>query len=293
MESGELKVFQAVAREGSVTQAACRLGYVQSNVTARIQQLELELGKPLFHRSKRGMTLTAAGQSLLKYADKILFLLDAALSEMMNDDIPSGLIKLGSIETAAAVHLPPLMLDYRKQYPDVKLSLFSAYSTELIQKVIRHELDGAFVSSPVQHPELEQLPVFHEEIVLVSEPGEEELAEVLIRPLLFFGAGCHHLERLESWLKEERRTVPEIMQFGSLEAIIGGVAAGLGISVLPRSTIRKREEEGALRVIEIPDKYRFATVHFIYRRDHFFTCAFRKFVEQLGIRAGQPDQSAS
>ncbi|WP_199614546.1 LysR family transcriptional regulator [Paenibacillus alkalitolerans] len=281
MESGDLRIFQAVAREGSITKAASRLGYVQSNVTARIQQLELELQRPLFHRSKRGMTLTSAGQNLLEHADKILYLLDAAQKQMINNDIPNGSIKLGSVETAAAVYLPSIMLNYRKQYPEVKLSLFSGYTNELVQKVIRYELDGAFVNGPIQHPELDQFPVFQEEIVLISEPGSGDLTQVLNKPLLFFGVGCYVRERFESWLKEEGIPVPEIMEFGTLEAIIGGVAAGLGTSILPRSTVRKWEAEGALRVHDIPKKYSRATVYFIYRRDHFFTCAFTKFVEQI------------
>lgn len=288
-----MKVFQAVAHEGSVTQAAARLGYVQSNVTARIRQLEQELGMPLFHRSRRGMTLTAAGQNLLKYTGQILYLLDAARSELTSGDAPGGRIKLGAVETAAAVHMPPLLLRYRRQFPGVHLSLFSAYTNDLVQKVIRYELDGAFVSGPVHHPDLEQLPVFEEEHVLISGPGAQGLKEMLTQPLLFFGAGCPHRERLVSWLNEEGRPIPEIMEFGSLEAIVGGVAAGLGISVLPRSAVRNREDEGSLRVHEIPEKYRYATVHFIYRRDHFLTSAFRKLLEQLGSGADDPDHNAS
>lgn len=63
MESGELKIFRAVAREGSITKAARQLNYVQSNVTARIHKLETDLNIKLFHRTNRGMTLTAAGKT--------------------------------------------------------------------------------------------------------------------------------------------------------------------------------------------------------------------------------------
>lgn len=75
MESGDLRVFQMVAREGTITKAALQLGYVQSNVTARIQQLEAELGTTLFLRHNRGMTLSASGKLLLDYANKIIGLL--------------------------------------------------------------------------------------------------------------------------------------------------------------------------------------------------------------------------
>lgn len=78
MESGDLKIFQAVAREGSITKAAQMLNYVQSNVTARVHKLEEDLNIRLFHRTNRGMKLTAAGENLLQYADQVLSLLDKA-----------------------------------------------------------------------------------------------------------------------------------------------------------------------------------------------------------------------
>ena len=77
MESNELRIFRAVAQEGSITKAAQTLGYVQSNVTARIKQLEAELKTQLFYR-QRGMLLTPTGEKLLIYAEKILHLLDEA-----------------------------------------------------------------------------------------------------------------------------------------------------------------------------------------------------------------------
>ncbi|WP_018757344.1 LysR family transcriptional regulator [Paenibacillus terrigena] len=285
MESGDLRIFQAVAREGTITKAASSLGYVQSNVTARIQQLEQELNTSLFHRSKRGMILTTAGQTLLGHADKILSLLDVAHKQMLDNDIPSGSLKLGSITTAAAVHLPSLMLNYRRQYPDVKLSLLSSNTNDLIEKVLRYELDGAFVNGPLPHAELEQIPVFPEELVLISEPGANKLSDVLMEPMLFFSVGCYHRGTMESWLREEGLPVPEIMEFGTLEAILGGVAAGLGTTIVPRSVIRRKEMEGSVHVHPLPDHYRHVTVQFIYRRDHFKTSAFHKFIELLQQKA--------
>jgi LysR family transcriptional regulator, cell division regulator len=283
VESGDLKVFYAVAREGSITKAACRLGYVQSNVTARIQNLEQELQTVLFKRSKRGMTLTDAGHKLMAHAEKILYLLDVAHQEMKVDDIPKGSIKLGSIETTAAVHLPSLLLNYRKKYPEVKLSLFTGVTEELAQKIIHFELDGAFVSGPLDGFFVKQIPVFEEEMVFISEPGSDPLIEVLKKPMLFFGVGCYHRDRFESWLTEEMIPIPDIMEFGSLEAIFGGVAAGIGNSILPRSAIKKWKDLGALRVHSLPEKYRHTTVYFIYRQDHFFTAAFKKFIEELKL----------
>lgn len=189
MESGDLKIFQAVAREGNITRAAARLGYVQSNVTARIRQLESELNTPLFYRQSRGVALTSAGSNLLKYADQITHLLEEAVKSTQYSEEPSGPLRIGSLETTAAVHLPGIMLDYHKQYPEVKLSLVTGHTSKMVESLLNYELDASFISGPLEHPELEAICAFREELVLVSEPTNEGLEEVLERPFLFFWRG--------------------------------------------------------------------------------------------------------
>ncbi|GIO32610.1 MULTISPECIES: LysR family transcriptional regulator [Paenibacillus] len=280
MESGDLKIFQAVAREGSITKAALRLGYVQSNVTARIRQLEAELNTSLLHRQSRGVSLTPAGENLLKYADKIVYLLDEAFKSTRNSETPSGSLRIGSLETTAAVQLPGMMLEYHRSYPEVKLSLSTGHTSDLVRKVLDYELDAAFVNGPQNHPDLEELFSFEEEMVLIAEPGEASLQTALTKPQLFIGKGCFHRKKLEHWLEEHQQTLNS-MEFGTLEAILGGVSAGLGVSLVTRSSVKTWEEAGKIRVFSIPEKYRRSVVKFVFRRDLFRTSAFEKFVEQI------------
>lgn len=158
MESGDLRVFQMVAREGTITKAALQLGYVQSNVTARIQQLEAELGTTLFLRHNRGMTLSASGKLLLDYANKIIGLLDEASKALSSSVEPSGPLMIGSTQTTAAVRLPKLLAAYYEEHPNVQLSLTTGHTQFLIDKVLRYELDGAFIGCECNHPELKSYP---------------------------------------------------------------------------------------------------------------------------------------
>lgn len=103
MESGDLRIFQMVAREGSITKAVARLGYVQSNVTARIRQLEEDLKTELFFRHNRGMTLSSSGTVLLHYADQVVGLIEEAKMALASTDKPSGPLMIGSTQTTAAV----------------------------------------------------------------------------------------------------------------------------------------------------------------------------------------------
>lgn len=229
MESGDLKIFQAVARKGSISKAAESLHYVQSNVTNRIQQLERQLQTQLFYRTNRGMTLTPAGENLLKDADRILQLLHEAQKTAQEAGDPNGPLRIGSLETAAAVHLPQFFTEYCSRCPKVQLSLSTGDTHTLVQRVLHYELDGAFVYGPVEYEDLEQVAVFQEELVLASNKREGSLQDLLREPILYFAAGCSHRRKIKHILKEEAVPAHKIIEFGTLEAIIGAVQAGMGV----------------------------------------------------------------
>ncbi|MFP3388257.1 LysR family transcriptional regulator [Brevibacillus sp. SIMBA_040] len=281
MESSDLRVFQMVAREGSITKAAARLGYVQSNVTAKIQQLEAELGTVLFHRHNRGMTLSSSGKMLLDYANKIVGLLDEATRALSSSSEPSGPLAIGSTQTAAAVRLPKLLASYYAQYPNVRLSLATGHTQFLMDQVLHYELDGAFIGCECNHPELSSVPAFEEELVIASAASVIDIEEASQKPILVFTQGCSYRAVLEQWMKMMGLDQPVIMELGTLEAIIGGVVAGLGISLLPRKVINKHEEEGMIATHQIPESMRLIKTEFITRKDTYVTSALQAFIDQL------------
>lgn len=189
MESGELKIFRAVAREGSITKAARQLNYVQSNVTARIHKLETDLNIKLFHRINRGMKLTAAGENLLQYADQVLSLLDEAEKSAQLSQHPKGPLRLGALETTAVTHLPEHAASFIRRFPEVELSVNTGDTHSLVRQVLDHKVDGAFVYGPVEYTDIKQISVSYEELVLIS-PEEGAIEDLLRLPMLFFGTGA-------------------------------------------------------------------------------------------------------
>ena len=101
--------------------AAAKLNRVQSNVTTRIRQLEGHVGARLFRREGRNIRLSEEGQKLLGYADRLLRLADEAVSEMRTGK-PSGVFRLGSLESTAGSRLPPLLSRYHAMFPEVVVS---------------------------------------------------------------------------------------------------------------------------------------------------------------------------
>lgn len=281
MESSDLRVFQMVAREGSVTKAAGRLGYVQSNITARIQQLESELQTVLFSRHNRGMSLTSSGKTLLTYADKIVGLLDEAVLALSSTGEPSGPLLIGSTQTAAAVRLPKLLASYYEQHSNVQLSLTTGHTQFLIEKVLHYELDGAFIGCSCTHPDLQSTQAYEEELVVAAGPGISSLSEALTKPILVFNSGCSYRDVLDQWLQSIGKIQPVMMEFGMLEAIIGGISAGLGISLMPKAVIQKHEREGLIRTFAIPESFRFIKTEFITRKDAFISSSLSAFVDML------------
>ncbi|KAA8755463.1 LysR family transcriptional regulator [Paenibacillus sp. UASWS1643] len=280
MESGDLRIFQCVAQEGNLTKAASKLGYVQSNVTARIRHLEAEVGTTLFIRHNRGMTLSPAGAMLLTYADKIIGLLNDASKALRATSTPSGPLRIGSTQTAAAVRLPELFAKYYQQYPEVSLSLATGNSQMLIDQVIGYELEGAFIGCSCDHPDIESIDLFDEELFVVSSGvGPEE--ELTRKPILVYSMGCSYRQILEEWLLSSGVNRPVIMEFGTLEAIISGVTSGMGISLLPEIVIRQQIASGNLRKHSLPSGISRMMTHFITRKDAFVSSALGAFIAML------------
>lgn len=284
MESGDLKIFLAVAQEGSITRAAHRLQYVQSNVTQRIRQLEAELQTELFLRTSRGMKLTPAGEKLLHYAEQVTRVLRDAEQSLRADGAPHGPLRIGAIESVAAARLPDIMAAYYRQYPEVQLSLVTGPPEALLQQVQNGELDGALVYGPVDQRGLRQQLSFREELILIAPTGETgavqstSLQHWLAQPMLFFSSGCTHRARVEQLLLEAGVTAPALIEFGSLEAIARGVQAGLGVALLPRSAIA---DWMPLAAWALPEAYRAVDIYLVTHADRAPGSAFHAWIRLL------------
>jgi LysR family transcriptional regulator, cell division regulator len=281
MDAGDLRIFEAVARLGSMNRAAAELHTVQSNVTTRIRQLEESLGAPLFHRHKSGVTLTDAGKRLLPYAGRVRQVLDDARRAVADHGSPQGALTIGSLETTAALRLSPILSDYVAACPGVDLVLRTGTTRELVDRVLNHELEGAFVCGPVDHPDLETEVVFREQLVILTAPGITDLDAVNDAKdlkIVVLRAGCSYRERLETLLARRGVTGLRRLEFGTLEAIVGCVAAGLGLTLLPKALIGPVWQDGRVRLHELPpDDARVDTL-FIRRRDAYVSSALAAFL---------------
>jgi DNA-binding transcriptional LysR family regulator len=267
MEISELKIFLAVARNGGISRAAEELHCVQSNVTARIKQLEERLGKSLFHRRSKGVTLTHAGHLLVDYAERILRLATEAEEAVTDRDEPQGRLRIGSMETTAAVRLPPLLAAYHRAYPRVDLQLVIGPSEQSLRRLLEFGIDGALVAGVITHDELIAEEVFEEELVLVAARDVARPEELHDWKILVFAAGCSYRAQLEGWLRVTGRRHYQVMEFGSIEGILGCVAAGMGVSVLPRSVVEQGRYREGYALHPLPEDFGRMVTWFVRRRN--------------------------
>ncbi|MCY8103456.1 LysR family transcriptional regulator [Bacillus mojavensis] len=280
MELRDLQIFQSVAHHKSITSAAKELSYVQSNVTARIKQLENELKTPLFNRHKKGVTLNPEGRKMLEYVNKILIDVEELKQVFLDSDIPSGILKIGTVETVRI--LPTILASYYKKYPNVDLSLQAGLTEELIEKVTNHELDGAFISGPIKHSILEQYDVNTEKLTLVTANKTFQIEDFMTTPILVSNQGCGYRSRLEHWLKDEGLLPKRILEFNILETILNSVALGLGITVVPESAITHLSAAGKVYCHPLPEKYSMISTIFIRHKDAYMTNSMRSLLKTIG-----------
>lgn len=281
MDASDLKIFEAIARAGGIGRAAAILNTVQSNITARLRSLEDELGTQLFLRHSRGVSLTQAGRRLLPYSAKVANLLAEAHRAVGDDGDPHGALLLGSLETAAALRLPRILTAFAGAYPGVDLSLVTGTSAALIEQVIEAHLDGAFVAGPVRHPVLDEEVIFREELVLVtarSVNGWQDLARLPNLKIVVFRSGCSYRRRLEALLADRGVVGIRSLEFGTLEGILGCVAAGIGVTMLPRGVIGA-EALARVAMHALPSAERRVDTVFVRRTDGFLPSALRVFLD--------------
>ncbi|BAQ73609.1 LysR family transcriptional regulator [Pseudomonas sp. Os17] len=255
MELSQLKMLNAVARTGSIARAAEQLHCVPSNITNRLKQLESELGTPLFTRVGRGLKISAAGEIFLGYSERILALVDEAKRAVDDQAEPSGLLRLGAIESCAGGRLPPLLAQYHRRYPKVSVELVTGTWSQLFTELQHQRIDGALVAIDTLPPRLKQTVLYHEPLVLISSAGSAPIhsaSDLLGQNLFMWPQGCPYRRALENWLARHGLNLP-ITGYASWGTIIGCVSVGAGVSLIPEGVLERYAQSATLNIQRFSD----------------------------------------
>ncbi|KAA1183105.1 LysR family transcriptional regulator [Rhizobium tropici] len=285
MDLASLAIFREVARERSVTRAAELLGRVPSNVSTRIQQIEAEIGVPLFQRDKRPMELTKEGEIYLDYVDRILNLADEA-QQTVNPATPAGVLRVGSMESTAAARLPGALAQFSLKWPQVTIDLSTAPTRQLVDALLANRIDCALIAVPegewwLAQDELDKVPIFREDLMLLLPPGHPEVqhpGEIKPRALAAFAPGCTYRMLSEEWMMGlgPARSALRIHEVRSYHAMVACTAVGSCFSILPRSVLDLVPE-----VSRFTTRYLMRADTWLATRPGYKTPAFQVFREML------------
>ena len=260
-------IFKAVVEEGGVVRAAAKLHRVPSNVTTRIRQLEDYLGVRLFRRQGRTLNLSAEGHKLHNYSLRLLRLADEAVHELRTGKT-QGTFRLGALESTAGTRLAPVLSRYHVEFPGVVVELVTGTTGALIHRVMNFDIEAAFVSEPFIASEFRAVPVFEEELVLITSRQVKKVttAKDLGRSaMIAFTNGCSYRKRLEEWLNGENVMPERTLEFGSYQGMIACVAAGTGFAIAPKSVVTALNAADKVNQHALPQRVSTNRTHLVWR----------------------------
>ncbi len=246
MQLRHLQYFLAVAEELSFTRAAERLHMAQPPLSTQIQALESELGVQLFDRSRRAITLTAAGRALIPEARRLLSDVERAARIVRHaGDGTVGRLTIGFVPSAANGALPEILRRYRKRCPGVELTLVERAPDDLVHQLHERRVDVAFMFAPIDDDALSTQCVCRERLIAalpehhrLAAASEVDLRALANEPLIL--PTRHETPGLYSRigkLFDEVGVQPVVVQreVWMMQTIIGLVAAEIGAAIVPSS----------------------------------------------------------
>jgi DNA-binding transcriptional LysR family regulator len=280
--------FVQIVETGSLVRAGEVLHRTQPTITRHLQQLEQQLGMPLFNRVGKRLVLNQAGEIVYRYAKSHL-----ALQDRMRDEVSAlgdpnrGTIYLGAGLTLSIYILPNILSEYRRRHPQIRFHVRSGSSRETYTSLIQREVDIGIVTTLVGTEHVQAHPLFRDDLLIVasathalaSQP-QLTFSQVAEHPFILLGEGSG-LRNLVMEMTQSRGIAIQIaMETDSLESINRLVQCGAGISVLPRSSVQDDIMAGRLKELPVLDLELGArTVMLVTRTEGMLSAAAKQFYE--------------
>lgn len=267
MNLDHLRYFVKLAEVRHYTRAAEQLCISQPSLSHAINQLESELGVPLFERSGRNTTLTRFGEEFLECAQRSLETLDVGVGSLQRSARGEGVVRLGFLRTLGVDYIPRLTADFLAADPDcgIQFTFHSGLSGGLIDGLLQRKFDLVFCSEPDPSLGLAAVPVTSQELVMIVPKGHElsgvesiDLADTLKYPAICFAEGSGLRRVIDRMYEQVGGKPAAIIETEEDEVIAGLVAAGFGIAVVPYMDMLNKLDISVLKITSPP-----------YRRDFF------------------------
>ncbi len=255
MEIRQLKAFVAIAETKTFTAGAKQLNITQAAISMQIQQIEKEIGLPLFTRTSRRVIITEAGEYLLRRARKILREHDTAIAEIAEvAGAEHGRLRVGSASAMFATAQLPKILEYLKvKFPNAQITVSSGTSQVLVEKIMHNAIDVAFVSLPVDNANIITEMLFSDVMVAISHPSHPLAkkktisAASLAKENLILGEQGGNARRMIDEFFDDAHVRPNVvMELSRQEAINKMVENKMGVGISGTKYVAGEIAEGRL-----------------------------------------------
>jgi DNA-binding transcriptional LysR family regulator len=295
MDIERLQTFAEVARQGSVTRAARRLGLQQPTVSHRLAALEREVGAPLFERLGTGLALTAAGEALLPYASQLPAIAgDALQAARRAAGLAAARLHLGCAETPATYLLPDRLRELRRRHPELEVRLTVGNAARVLAVTVSGDVDLAVLTDRERHPSLRGETFLHDRFVVIvaaDDPWHERsrvaVPDLATRRLLVREQGAGTRAFVDAALRTAAVHPAEMLEVASLEALKRMAEAGVGVAVVPRIAVEREAAEGRLHALELDAPDNRLAYRLLRHKDKPPAPGVALFREVMGLR-GEP-----
>ena len=252
--------MEAFLAAASFRRAAEALHLSQPSLSARVHALEEELGVPLFHRMGRGVRLTEMGKAFRPYTERAMEALRQGRDVIdTTRDASGGVLYMASARAIGTYTLPAILERFRQQYPGIKVYINIGRSSNVLQMVADEEVQLG-LARVLSHPDVVTIQLYDEDICLATSPehpfairGKASIYEVAREPLILYDRESSYFVLIGQVCREAGISPRVEMTLDSIEATKHLVELGMGISFLPRSSVRHELERGSLCLIPLEE----------------------------------------
>ena len=286
MEIHQLRYVCAIAETGSFSRAAERCQVAQPSLSQQVMKLEEDLGAKLFDRLGRSVRLTDAGRAFLPHARTILNEMEAARSSVAENEADvRGSVAAGVIPTIAPYMMPRLTAAFAKQYPEAKLRIVEATTPVLVESLRNLSIDLAILALPLRHKDLEYFRLRSEPVfaVLPRDHPRADAKSIALKELrgtaFVMLRDGHCFRDLSIAACSHARVTPRIaFESDQFSSLLGMVAAGLGVSLVPEMAI---DRSAGCRYVRLSDARATRTIVAAVLRGRSFNGIQQAFLSRL------------
>jgi DNA-binding transcriptional LysR family regulator len=286
MDFDQLETFIEVSRLSSFSRAAEKRFRTQPAISSQIRSLEEEVGAKLLDRSGGKVSLTASGKLFLKFAEDTLDARKAAVTAIAETErVPRGEIVVGANEGTCLHVLPEVFAHFKKQYPDVSISITRADYAKILESVIDNSVDFGVVSLPIIDNRLTAVPIHKDELVLIAPPKHPlaklkaaSVTDIAPYPMVVPKIG-HTRDALDDLFHRQKLKPRYAMELDSSELLKRFVAADVGIGFISKSNIMEDVKANVLAAVPLADMQIRRDLALVFRKDKALSRAALAFID--------------